>query len=48
MSSIEPNDRCSQINGAEEVAGGFVIAGCNCPVLFEASEEVFDQMPCFL
>jgi hypothetical protein len=48
MSSIEPNDRCSQIDGTEEVAGGFVMAGGNRPVLFEASEEVFDQMPCFV
>ena len=36
------------MNGAEEIAGGFVIASGNAAVLLEPSEEVFDQMAGFV
>ena len=45
MSSIKPNDGCGQINSSEEVASGFVIAGGDGAILFQAAEEVLDEMP---
>lgn len=44
MSSIEPNDRSGQINGAEEVAGGLVVAGGDAAILLELGEELLDQV----
>ncbi len=44
MSSIEPDDGGSQIDGGEEVAGGFVVARGDGAILFESTEEVFDQV----
>ena len=44
MSSIEPDDSSSQIDGGKEVAGGFVIARRDGSVLFKPTKEVFDQM----
>ena len=44
MSSIKPDDGSSQVNGGQEISGGFVIRGGDGAVLFEAGEEVFDQM----
>ena len=45
VSSIEQNDRGNPIDGAEEVAGGLVVAGGDGPVLLEFGEEVLDQVP---
>ena len=44
MSSIEPDNSGSEMDGAEEVAGGLVVAGGNAAILFELGEEVFDQV----
>ena len=45
MSSIKPNDGGGQINRGEEVASGFVIAGGDGAILFQAAEEVLNEMP---
>ena len=45
MSSIEPNDTGSEVNGTEKNFAQFVIARCDGPVLFQLSEKVLDQMP---
>ena len=44
MSSIEPNDSGGEVDGGEEIARSFVVAGGDGPELFEFAEEVFDQM----
>ena len=44
MFSIEPADGCGQIDGGEEVTGGFIVVGGNSAVLLEPTEEVFDEM----
>ena len=48
MSSIEPDRGSSEINGGEKVSGGLVITGRQRPKLFELTEEIFDQMACFV
>ena len=45
MSSIKPNNGCGQIDGAEEVLGRLVVTRGDGTILFEASEEVLDQVP---
>ena len=44
MSSIEPDQSGGEVNAAEEVLGGFVIAGRDGPELLEFGEEVLDQV----
>ena len=44
MSSIEPNASGSQMDGAQEVACGLVVARGNGAALLELSKEVLDQM----
>lgn len=46
--SIEPDNRSSQINRAEEVDRPLVITGRNRSILLEFSKEVFNQMPSFV
>lgn len=48
MSSIEPNDRGGEVDSCQEVACGFVVAGCDGSVLLEPDEEILDQMPFFV
>ena len=47
MSSIEPNDGGSELDGGEEVLFGFVVARRDGTKLFEPGEEVLDQVTCF-
>lgn len=44
MSSIEPNNSGSEIDGTEEVTGGLVVAGGNAAILLELVEELLNQM----
>lgn len=44
MSSIEPNDSGGEVNRAEEVASGLVVASGNAAILLELVEELFNQM----
>ena len=44
MSSLEPNDSGSQMDGAQEVARGLVVAHGNGAVLLEPGKEVLDQV----
>ena len=44
MSSIEPNDSGSEMDCAEKVASGFVVAGGDSAILLEPVEEILDQM----
>lgn len=48
MSSIEPDDGGGEIDGGEEVACGFIVAGGDGAVLFQAAEEVLDEVPRFV
>ena len=48
MSSIEPDDRGSEVDRAKKVSGGFIVAGRNGAKLFESGEAVFNQMPCLV
>jgi hypothetical protein len=43
VSSIEPDDRGGEVDGGEEIAGSFVVAGGDGAKLFEFTEEVFDR-----
>jgi len=36
------------VDGGKEIAGGFVVAGCDCPELFEFTEEILDQVALFV
>ena len=45
MSSIKPNDGGCEVDGAEKVARGFVVASCEGAILLELGEEIFNQMP---
>ena len=42
--SIEPNDSASQMDGAQEVTCGLVVACSNGAVLLEPGKEVLDQV----
>lgn len=44
MSSIEPNNSGGEVDGGEEISGGFVVARGDGPELFEFAEEVLDQV----
>jgi len=44
VSSIEPDYRSSQVDGAEECGGGLVVASGKAAVLLETSEEVLDEV----
>src|SRR3954467_2910906 len=44
MSSIEPDDGCGEVDGAEEVDRPLVVAGRDRPVLLQLGEEVLDQV----
>jgi len=44
VSSIEPNDSSGELDGGEEVACGFIVAGCDGTILFEPGKEVLDQV----
>lgn len=46
MSSIEPDDSGSEVDGAKEIAGGLVVAGGNAAILLELVEELLDQVAC--
>ncbi len=48
MSSIEPDDRGGEVDCAEEVSGGFVVARSDGTILFEFGEEIFDQVARFV
>lgn len=43
MSSIEPDCSGGEIDGGEEIPGGFVVARGDGAELFEFAEEIFDQ-----
>ena len=47
MSSIEPDDGCGEVDGAEEVDRPLVVAGRDRPVLLQLGEEVLDQVATF-
>ena len=44
MSSIGPSDSGSQMDGAQEVTCGLIVARGNGAVLLEPGKEVLDQM----
>ena len=44
MSSIKPDDSGGELNGGEEIACGFIVAGGNAPELLESAKEIFNQM----
>ena len=48
MSFIEPYDRSGQMNGSEEVAGGFVVTCGHGAKLLQFGEKVLDQMAGFV
>ncbi len=48
MSSIEPNFCGCEVDCAEEISGGLVIARGDGTELFEFAEEIFDQVACFV
>jgi hypothetical protein len=44
VSSIEPNDSGSKVEGGEEILRGLVVACGDRAELLELGEEVFDQV----
>jgi hypothetical protein len=48
VSSIEPNGSGGEVDGGEEISGGFVVAGGDRPELLELAEEILDQMALFV
>jgi hypothetical protein len=44
VSSIEPDDSGCEVDGSEEISGGFVVAGGDSSELFEFTEEILDQV----
>jgi hypothetical protein len=48
VSSIEPNRSGGEVDGCKEISGGFVVAGCDRPELFEFAEEILDQVALFV
>jgi hypothetical protein len=48
VSSNEPDEGSGEVDGGEEVACGFVIAGSDGAKKFEFGEEVFDQVACLV
>ena len=48
MSSIKPDSSGGKLNGGEEIASGFVVAGGNGSELLEFAKEVLDQMTCLV
>ena len=44
MSSIKPDHGRDKMDGAQKIEGGFVVACCDHAILFEPSEEVFNQV----
>ena len=44
MSSIEPDSSGGEVDGGEEISGGFVIACGDGSELFELAEEILDQV----
>ena len=44
MSSNEPNDGGGEVDGGEEVARGFIVAGGDGAILFEFGKEVFNPV----
>jgi len=48
VSSIEPDNGCSEKNGGQKVAIGFVIAGSDGAELLEFAEKILDQVACLI
>ncbi len=48
MSSIEPDDGGGEVDGGQEIAGGFVVTRGDGAELFKSGEEVFDQVARFV
>ena len=48
MSSVQEDNRSSQVDGSEKADGAFVVAGGKSAVLLEFGEEVFNQMARFI
>ncbi len=48
MSSIEPDDGGCEIDCAEEISGGFVVARSDGAILFEFGKEMFYQVARFI
>jgi hypothetical protein len=48
VSSIEPNDSGGEVDGRQEISGGFVVAGGDGSELLEFTEEIFDQVSRFI
>ena len=48
MTSNEPDDGSGEVDGGEEVASGFVVAGGDGAIQFQLGEEIFNQMPRFV
>lgn len=48
MSSNKPDGSGSEVDGGEEVASGFVVAGGDGTEELEFGEEVFDQVACLV
>ena len=44
MSSIEPDNSGCEVDGGEEISGGFVVARGDSSELFEFAEEILDQV----
>lgn len=48
MSSIEPDDGGCEVDGGEEIGGGFVAGRGDGSELFEFAQEVLDQVALFV
>ena len=48
MSSIQPDDRSSEVNRTEKVNRTLVVARCNRSILLEFGKKVFNQMTGFV
>ena len=44
MCSVEQDDSGDELNGGKEVSGRFVVAGCDCAIMFDLIEEPLDEI----
>jgi hypothetical protein len=48
VSSIEPDESGCEVDGSQEISGGFVVAGGDSSELFELTEEILDEVSRFI
>ena len=44
MSSFEPRESADEMDVGEKVSGGFFVACCNAPEVFDGVEETLDEI----